>query len=123
MKFWEAMKALEEGKKVRCKRWLPGHLMCKKSDNTSANDRRDFWFCIDEEWELYEEPERSLSFMEMVAALKEGKRFIRKCWIFPESWIEADTQGNVHFHDEKRLLFAWTTRDIEATDWIEVKND
>jgi hypothetical protein len=73
------------------------------------------------EWELYEEPQRALSFLEIVQGLKEGKRFVRENWIAPEAWVEADAQGNIHFHDKRKLPFTWTIADIESRDWVEVK--
>ena len=62
MKFWEAMKAFEEGKNVRCKDWLPGHFMCKNNHHTSIQDQQDFWFSKDKEWELYEESKKFYTF-------------------------------------------------------------
>jgi hypothetical protein len=55
MKFWEAMKAYDEGQKVRCKTWPKGHFMYRKQDNTSIMDRQEFWFFVYEEWEIISE--------------------------------------------------------------------
>ena len=55
MKFWEAMREYESGRRVRCKKWIIGHYMCKNGDNTSIQDRMDFWFGLTEEWEYLED--------------------------------------------------------------------
>lgn len=114
MKFYEALKALDEGKKVRVKTW----------HNKNAYVMQDFPHAIDNEgrpwetahffmgesnkqleWEIYEKPPKPYTFMEVVKGLKEGKRFRRKYW--------------------NELLFGappfLSKEDFEATDWIEVK--
>lgn len=102
MKFSAAMKALEEGKKVRCHRWgRDGHID-KHSDVSIHCYERDG------EWELYEEPEKLLSFAEVVVGLKEGKKFRRKHWT---AWVGLEHLDVLRFSIE----------DFEATDWIEVK--
>lgn len=57
MKFWEAMKALQEGKKVRVVTWQETkHIKDFRgfdADNTCVN--LNYWMSY--EWELYEEPE------------------------------------------------------------------
>lgn len=124
MKFWEAMRALEEGKKVYCTTWKCGYIC--KSENyqwkvcSLAAD-------IDEEWELYEEPEKLLTFSEVVKGLKEGKRFRRKGWVGqPHLWIMLEDREN----SERFLIFEcgltsniykFTMFDFEATDWVEVR--
>lgn len=50
MKFWKAMKALEEGKKVRSKDW-PQTQWVAKRDMAETFGRSSV-----DEWELYEEP-------------------------------------------------------------------
>lgn len=61
MKFWEAMKALEEGKKVRCTEWLPALYIdlsfFKENDGLNAIECSDF----KGDWELYKEPEPTFS--------------------------------------------------------------
>lgn len=120
MKFWEAMKALGEGKKVRVKSWPvkrsfiyvnKGHFYgedgyCRVDD--VKFDLIDF----NEEWEIYEEQEKTYSFWEMLqeTSLK-GKKFRRKAWI------------NEHNRILKADTYVITLEEIQATDWIEVKDD
>lgn len=111
MKFWEAMKALEEGKRIRPKGW---------DRELGLHIQKDFKHWIDTEWELYEEPQQTFSFMEMIAKLKEGKRFRRKVWDAEDS-LELHSSGTVDF--SSTLCYTWdpSLSDFEATDWIEVK--
>lgn len=54
MKFWEAMREMQEnGKRIRCKEWLPGHFMSLSHDNTSVDDRSDLWVSKYQEWEIF----------------------------------------------------------------------
>lgn len=55
MKFWQAMRALEEGKSVRCEYWKKNDYIdksniCKWFETTPACHH------VFDEWELYEEP-------------------------------------------------------------------
>lgn len=123
MRFSEAMKALEEGKKVRIKHWQENCCLCIGSDGTIFDQAKDSTFCIEEwlltEWELYEEPERTLSFTEMVQGLKEGKRFKRKDW---GDWFLAYSQCTYIEGKGIPPCFApFTIENFEANDWIEVK--
>ena len=60
MKFWEAMKALEEGKKVRCRGWESNQAIFKLNDCIAKlNDTTQNWHLYHgDEWELYEEPQK-----------------------------------------------------------------
>lgn len=116
MKFWEAMKALEEGKKIRCKTWKKGAYECIE---TSKLPR-----CIstlelhtEYEWELYEEPEKTYTFQEVIKGLKEGRKYRRphhkqSLILQPTSFVDFDTGSH-----------EWlpTIMDLEANDWIEQK--
>lgn len=73
MKFWEAMKALEEGKKVRGKSW--------DQDLWADSDSTRIYFTFSsaskEEWEIYAEPEKMYSFMEAIEGMGKRKKFRR----------------------------------------------
>lgn len=127
MKFWEAMKALEEGEKVRCSRWNPaayaektrsGGLSFHKADHRCFN----IYSCNDfiEEWELYEEPEQTLSFAEVVKGLKEGKEFKRMAWVNKNYFICLLSQSPGITGPEGKAWWSYP-EDFEATDWVEVK--
>ena len=56
MKFWEAMKALEEGKKVRKKTWNEDcYLTIKNNHFVDEWDDDEITFSLDGDWEIYEE--------------------------------------------------------------------
>ena len=79
MKFWEAMKAAEEGKKVRNKRWVTGCYIYKEDTKYFTADGNlfcDFVRSIDGEWEIYEEKkEVDPKFKEMYRYLKDENGF------------------------------------------------
>ena len=64
MKFWEAMKAVEEGKKVRVVTWTKDLYVCLDKDRhvvNQNNQKCDLLYEIgDEEWELSEQGDYSL---------------------------------------------------------------
>lgn len=121
MKFWEAMREMQEnGKNVRCKRWDPQyewHL----GDDINLPDGCD-WEDVLYEWEIYEEPEKTYSFEEVVKGLKDGKMFSRKMW---------GEHSQIRLHPENRHIeyrnstddILFFIEDFEANDWVEVKND
>lgn len=68
MKFWEAMKALEEGKKVRKIDWVDGEHVCI--------DDEGFDICVHGEWEvLNERKEVDPRFKEFYHYLKDENGF------------------------------------------------
>lgn len=122
MKFWEAMKALEEGKKVRCREWVRCLWVDKKSLNSAANVCIDLSHDTDTDWELYEKPLQLHSLWELIPALKEGKTVRRENgWDHPIHGISmrqplryvgsetSEQSGQKHF---------FSIEDLEASDWI-----
>lgn len=107
MKFWEAMKALEEGKKV----------YAKNAGFSRGMLAVDFGILSKLEWVIHEEPEKTYSFREVVKGLKEGKKFKRKGW---EEFDDISLNGNEVIRDTLETYHAFFN-DFEATDWIEVK--
>lgn len=124
MKFWEAMICYEHGKKVRCKDWPENRFCHKVKDNTSAADRMNLWFDKDKEWEIYEEPQKTYTFMEAVQLMKQGKKMGRK-----------NLDGFLNMYDDEKIWFITTAneesykiflrglklQDVEATDWVVVE--
>lgn len=122
MKLWEAMRALEEGKKIRCSCWKPHRWVHRKGfDDGIPLYGMDFQYCLDKdlEWELYEEPQSTLSFAEVVQGLKEGKKFMR---IRMQYVIYSNRKkDNTIFVEKTEEPWRCMLEDFEATDWIEVK--
>ena len=122
MKFWEAMKALSEGKKVRIITWEP-------NDKWVCNEGMTGWLyqaardrdC--NEWEIYEEPVKTFSFMEMVDHFEKYKmqgKFKRPHWEDGKFFfVDAYNHARINFYGGE----PWYTfvDDIRATDWIQVK--
>ena len=111
MKFSEAMKALEEGKKVRREDWNEGCFVYVLNDSVfdEKGSSRSIYLSAPflENWELYEEPVKTYSFIEAVQLMKEGKTIKRKYW---GSWYSMRITYD--------YTFKFTTEDIEATDWM-----
>jgi hypothetical protein len=78
MKFWEAMKAMEEGKKVRCTCWAKDSYVDQGS--LTQGEVFSIGLLMNEKWELYEETLTFLSFAQVMQGLKEGRKFRRKSW-------------------------------------------
>ena len=80
MKFWEAMKAAEEGKKVRNKRWVTGCYIFKEGERyftADGNPFCDFVRSTDGEWEIYEaKKEVDPKFKAMYKYLKDEYGFV-----------------------------------------------
>lgn len=114
MKFSDAMAVLESGKKVRCEKWHPDAFISRER-MVFTLDRND----VEDDWELFEEPEQLLSFADVVKGLKEGKKFRRKDWPegeFIKNFAPCVTSGNRMAGD-----FLFELEDFEAEDWIECK--
>lgn len=71
MRFYEAMKLLEEGKKVRKTSWEKDGYIYKNSDNLFADEMNDEnpVFSIEGEWEEYIEPEHFREDTKMIEEL------------------------------------------------------
>lgn len=134
MKFSEAMKHVEEGKKVRQKDWPEG--------SYSFLDSVDFWLVNSEgqwpkkrspigegvfaEWELFieEQPSTLFCFSYIIKGMKEGKKISRKCWGHDYVFCNRDGSLLIHQEDSKGrvdVLPWWPCiEDIEAMDWREL---
>lgn len=119
MKFWEAMKAVQEGKTVRFTQWAQGLTLNRDDWMVGQFDEREF---DSDDWEIYEEPKPTFSFMEVVKGLKQGKKFKRPQWGKGVSFglISKDRP------DVRVTFFGCGNSplildDFEATDWEEVE--
>ncbi len=119
MKFWEAMKALEEGKKVRCCLW-------SESLFIDESMRFELWLLDnhepfhDKEWELHEEPVHMISFQDVIKGMREGKRFKRERWT---SDLAIFIIGMEIYPRSKFGIKTLQMEDFEAIDWIEVTDE
>ena len=122
MKFWEAMKALQEGQKVRHNLMEPraylqilenGELLRYRTESYSP-----LMAYISAEWELYEEPVHMLSFQAVIKGLREGKSFARKGW---SSDLALFVMGHEIYPRSKFGIQTLHMEDFEANDWEEVE--
>ncbi len=123
MKFWEAMHALEEGKRVRRSDWDSNKWIARDSCDCGGKDCWIYHMREDnfstKEWELYEDPAQTFSFAEVVKGLKEGKRFKRKNWSDVDG-IQASRVDDVRWVADGKM-FSLNLQDVESIDWIEIK--
>lgn len=113
MKFWEAMKYVEQGKTVTpsdCEYPINKEILTQDALDTGW---ATYW---DDEWEIYEESEITYSWMEVVQGLKQGKKYRRKGWS-SSIYITSKDEGVYVVNGSG---YRWIA-DYEATDWIEVK--
>jgi hypothetical protein len=115
MRFWEAMKAIEEGKKVRQVDWEKEdyiyilNFTIRNESHEYGNIHIDYRG-IEKEWELYQEPVKTYTFQEIIPFLKEGKKVKRKNSHMCEC-LYLDVDGDL-CHSFPKI------EDLEATDWI-----
>lgn len=132
MRFSEAMRLLEEGKRVRCITWNKEAFMVSKNGNLIFYyiDHRYCnsysWNDWNKEWELYEEPVQLMSFMEILPGMKMGKSYKRRGWEEnPQDTVSLRTypylNGRLRFENQHGQLISLFCDDIEATDWYEVE--
>src|SRR5260221_12992703 len=75
MKFWEAMKALQEGKKVRGNTWNKDEYL----DPLDTFEIFTFYEYLQLDWEIYDDTPK-LNFQQVIEGLKQGKKFKRVNW-------------------------------------------
>ena len=114
------MAALEEGKKVRRKNWPSKEYIHNWKQEDGSEWMICASICLNSEWELYEEPEKTYSFMEVVKGLKDGKKFKRKTW---GEWyiFYCLTGATLYVQGKQKIDFSpYSIESFEATDWVEV---
>ena len=92
MKFWEAMKLLEEGKKVRKTSWAENRYLYIDEDGSFYDNREQIpiLYTVGTEWEIYDDRK------EVSCNIKELYKAIDKC--VETSWIDQDVESG--FADE-----------------------
>lgn len=108
MKFWEAMKALEEGKLVKRSDWEYPISLQEAIISIYGKD-------LIRDWSVYEE-NQFFDFEDVVKGLCQGKKYKRMRWnssvfLGPNGQIAIDGDEDIH----------WTIGDFLSNDWIEVK--
>lgn len=127
MKFWEALKALEEGGMIRCVEWPKGSKIVKSGQGIQFSGSFEFfehqapfdeWVrseCIEFDWELYfPENTKFIPFTEVLVGLREGKSYRRKDWDFCCFSSLNKVCFSVHPYRDLSI------EDMTADDWVEV---
>lgn len=121
MKFWEALRDLEAGLKIRPSESIGTLPMDKESLYRSVSEQwsDDLQSLMECEWSSFKEIKPTYSFQEMLLKIKDGKRFRRKNWANCERYIFWH-QGLIVKSGTVMQEKLFTSRDICAEDWIEV---
>ena len=114
MKFWEAMKAVDDGMTVKIK-------VLDKAHPFRHIVGADWFALLASEWELYEETKMTCTFREVVEGLKQDKKFRRKGWI-SSVYIQASPYLKIVTLQNSGSE-CLSIEDYEATDWIDVTNE
>lgn len=110
MKLSEAIKALEDGKKVRNVSWNESDYIYIKDKVLFGEDNQAASLEItgfSDDWEIYKDPVKMYSFTEMLPFFLDNKMVRRKHWT---SWYQLE-HGFVY-------KFIFSQEDFAATDWI-----
>lgn len=129
MKFSEAVKALEEGKKITHPSWREGEYVhiCNdlffNSGQVLKNNKGKVTAITynadgNHGYELYQEPVQFYTFQEIIPFLKAGKRVRRKSWHGAE--YRMDNKCVYRITDKSEFLCY--LHDLEADDWIVVED-
>lgn len=126
MKFSEAVKALEVGKKVKMNEWVGSVYLQFIGDVLIDEEGEEREFCSDSflaNWEVYEEPVRMMSFSDMVKGLKIGKKYRRSHWDSCAFISKGSASLVLYTCLRQNVSCYWypSVEDLEAMDWIEVK--
>ena len=113
MKFWEALRDLENGKKIRKKDWPKSEWI----DNTpSSNCYLDLSDSLAGQWEIYIDTSKHYSFLDVIKGMVEGKKYRRPSW-------RKDRKSICTFLERGVLIGKVKGEDLISNDWIEVSND
>lgn len=125
MKFWEAMRVLDEGHKVRHYSWYKEEfirldmidgLLDEKDSLTCLHINND---SIKGLWLFYEEQPKTYTFMEAIQFMKQGKCIKRKDW---SHFIDKRGDSQLYWDRIGAGIYSPTISDIEATDWTIVED-
>lgn len=113
MKFWEAMKELQEGKKVKKVKWYGSYIYYDRESKQfidSSGETYDITYLDEsEEWELYEDNRKSINSNALKKIYKAFKEFAEEDWNECQEFLDfyCDTVGN---------------RDLEFGDFLDKVN-
>jgi hypothetical protein len=127
MNVVEAIRELESGNRVRDVDWDEGHwIRCEKLRfrkyaivNEYGSPHLELDLNCLTKWEIYQEPQKTYSFSEMIEGVRQGKTAKRKIW----ETNTAPVRYKYGFCLTKDLIDKVALRvfDIEATDWVFVE--
>ena len=114
MKFWEAMKAVEEGKSVIREDLLPKDFLCP--DNLKNSEYEMDFSC---DWKVYHEGNALMSFVSARKLMEAGKRLKRQFWSHS---IYSSVSGMIRISSPPFLQYPeypLSFPDMDAHEWIE----
>jgi len=130
MNFFQAMEALEDGKKIKNDEWkATDYIYVDEEDGLIKDqDNKHIGLVMASDttidiWEVYEEFQENLSFDEILPLLLEGKKFKRKDWTVGYIFLLTNAGHIFHRVPGSVLAERWTPRtgDFTSQDWVEVR--
>lgn len=120
MRMWEAIKALEEGKKIV---FGPYDSLIRDLDTLCecfhrADSQHIKKFITREDYRIYSEPTKTYTFPEILPFLKAAKKVKRSIWKY--EYISIN-QGNICYCSDFVNLYCLKIEDLKADDWIIVE--
>lgn len=117
MKFYEALKTLEEGKTI-IRSDFPMYIKTKEQlciFISKCSNEQEVDKYINGEWDIFEHP--CIGFQEMIIGLKQGKAYRRKSWGNESFYmIYGHFTNAIIFSDYSKHIL--TIDDFMATDWV-----
>lgn len=124
MKFWEAMKALEDGYKIRKSLWPASEFLVKKGSVMVCDEGAPYFLesagpLWNGDWELYQEQKKEYPFDQIKHS--SGVFFRRKAWPpgavlhTPFKSYSVPPMNGICIHGS----FPLSLEDLMATDWVE----
>lgn len=129
MNIFEAIEALNDGKKIRCQDWgVDEYVYFNSKDETIEDENgENISLSLDSysfrvEYKIYEEPEKLMSLYQSCRLLNEGKKVKRKNW--QNAYISRDPISHQMLYYSKFRAYDvfWSPLidDLLADDWVEV---
>ena len=125
LNFIEAVKAANEGKKVRRAGWDDSYVFVNHGRTNlcgSVEAINHVENILAEDWEIVPDPPKTMGFMEAMAKVKAGHGVSRNCW--SNRFVRNGTFTIVVVENASRYAgnYVPTHVDIEATDWVVVED-
>jgi len=119
MKFWEAIRELEQGRKIRRRFFthcIPCNSLFELAKFLKDSEVEEINSHLNAEWEIYIDTSKNHSFLDVITGMVEGKRYRRPSW-------RKDRNPIWTWHMKGSMSGKLKGEDLIADDWIEVSDE